>query len=331
MATDENSLGSLLATRRADILDSWLRAQLSASTLRPELLSEAQLRGESEQLLAALIDAWTRDPAGDTSGDTWDRVRAHLDELSRSRALDGYSPSETATFVFSIKQPVFDVLIEESSGDDLVGRLWKASSVVDRLGRMTMEAYQRTREEVIRRQQEEMIEVPHEVRRQLGRHQRRPAGVLVGERKPRREPGNGAPDGRDAAGVAHVEPEGRRQPHMTTVTVVPCPGSVSIVNSCTSRLAPPRPRPSPVPVVKPFRIASWSTASRPRAAPARDSERSAASPIGSISTRSRQEGRSYRDRWRRQGAATGRWARAGRRPGDRQLRRVGGLHCGRGK
>ena len=66
MATDENSLGSLLATRRADILDSWLRAQLSASTLRPELLSEAQLRGESEQLLAALIDAWTRDPAGDT-------------------------------------------------------------------------------------------------------------------------------------------------------------------------------------------------------------------------------------------------------------------------
>lgn len=52
-----------------------------------------QLRSESEQLLAALIDAWTTDPAGDTSSNAWDRVRAQLEELSRSRALDGYSPS----------------------------------------------------------------------------------------------------------------------------------------------------------------------------------------------------------------------------------------------
>ncbi len=159
MATDQNSLGSLLAARHADILDSWVRAQLSASTLRPALLSEAQLRSESEQLLAALIDAWTRDPAGETSGDAWGQVRAHLEELSRSRVLDGYSPSETATFVFSIKQPVFDVVTDASSGDDLVPLLWQASSVVDRLGLMTVEAYQRTREDVIRRQQEEMMEL----------------------------------------------------------------------------------------------------------------------------------------------------------------------------
>jgi rsbT co-antagonist protein RsbR len=157
-ATDGNSLGSLLAARREDALESWLRAQMSASTLRPELLSESQLRSESEQLLAALIDAWTRDPAGDTSGDAWDRVRSHLAELSRSRALDGYSPSETATFVLSIKQPIFEVLRDAGSGEDAV-KLWESSVVVDRLGLMTIESYQRTREEVIRRQQEELIEL----------------------------------------------------------------------------------------------------------------------------------------------------------------------------
>jgi rsbT co-antagonist protein RsbR len=159
MATDESSLGALLAARRADVLEAWLHAQLSASTLRPELLSESQLRGESERLLTSLIDAWTRDPSGDSSSDTWERVRAQLEELSRSRALDGYSPGETATFVLSIKQPVFDVLRDTSSSDELAVKLWEASVVVDRLGLMTMEAYQRTREDVIRRQQEELIEL----------------------------------------------------------------------------------------------------------------------------------------------------------------------------
>jgi rsbT co-antagonist protein RsbR len=159
MATDENSLGALLAARREDVLEAWLRAQLSASTLRPELLSESQLRGESERLLAALIDSWTRDPAGNTSAEDWERVHAQLEELSRSRALDGYSPSETATFVLSIKQPVFDLVRDTSSGDEVAIKLWEASVIIDRLGLMTMEAYQRTREEVIRRQQEELIEL----------------------------------------------------------------------------------------------------------------------------------------------------------------------------
>jgi rsbT co-antagonist protein RsbR len=159
MATDGNSFGSLLAARRGDVLESWLRAQLAATTLRPELLSERELRTESDRLLGALIDAWTKDPAGDTSGNAWESVRAHLEDLSRSRATDGFTPSETATFVLSLKQPMFDVLRDVSEGDDLAASLWDASTVVDRLGLMTMESYQRTREEVIRRQQEELIEL----------------------------------------------------------------------------------------------------------------------------------------------------------------------------
>lgn len=159
MATDQNSLGSLLAARRAEVLESWLRAQLGASTLRPELLSETELRAESERLLVALAEAWTRDPAGNTSGAPWERVRGQLEALSRSRATDGYSPSETATFVFSFKEPVFEVLRDVSSGEELATRLWEASIVIDRLGLLTTEAHQSAREEVIRRQQEELIEL----------------------------------------------------------------------------------------------------------------------------------------------------------------------------
>src|SRR3984885_12887576 len=159
MATEQETTGTLLVSRRAELLEAWLRAQLSASTLRPELLSEGELRSESERLLVALGEAWTKDPGADTSGVAWERLRGQLDELSRSRVADGYSPSETATFVLSLKQPVFDVLREVSSGDELVDRLWEVSTVVDRLGLLTIESFQRTREDVIRRQQEELLEL----------------------------------------------------------------------------------------------------------------------------------------------------------------------------
>jgi rsbT co-antagonist protein RsbR len=159
MATDQIQIGALLADRRTDVLDGWLRAQLAASTLRPELLSEVELRSESTSLLDALSTAWSADPSGNTSGPAWVPVRSQLEDLSRSRATDGYSPSETATFVFSIKQPIFEVLRTVSSGEELATRFWEAATVIDRLGLITTEAFQQGREDVIRRQQEELIEL----------------------------------------------------------------------------------------------------------------------------------------------------------------------------
>lgn len=159
MSKEEESVGALLDARRDQVLDAWVAAQLSAPGLRPELRSESELKAESAQLLGALIDAWSRDPSGDVYGSSWEAVHRTLEELSRVRAVDGYSPSETATFVFSFKQPLFEVLREVASGDDLARRTWEASTVVDRLGLLTIEAYQRVREEVIRRQQEELLEL----------------------------------------------------------------------------------------------------------------------------------------------------------------------------
>ena len=159
MSKEKESIGALLDARRDKVLEVWVAAQLSAPGLRPELRSESELTAESARLLAALIDAWSRDPSGDVYGPSWEAVHRNLEELSRVRAVDGYSPSETATFVFSFKQPLFEVLREVASGDDLALRTWEASIVIDRLGLLTIEAYQRVREEVIRRQQEELLEL----------------------------------------------------------------------------------------------------------------------------------------------------------------------------
>jgi rsbT co-antagonist protein RsbR len=90
----------------------------------------------------------------------FDPVRAFLDDLSRARAVAGYSPSETATFVFSLKAPLFRRLRAASaSADDLADTTWAATERIDALGLYTTEVHQRGREEVILRQQADMLEL----------------------------------------------------------------------------------------------------------------------------------------------------------------------------
>ena len=91
----------------------------------------------------------------------WGEARAFLEDLSRTRARQGFSPSETATFVFSLKQPLFARLRQDLGRDPeaLAGEMWSTSVVLDRLGLYTTEIYQKSREEVIVHQQREMLEL----------------------------------------------------------------------------------------------------------------------------------------------------------------------------
>jgi rsbT co-antagonist protein RsbR len=95
------------------------------------------------------------------TGAHWDDVRASLSDLSKSRAHAGFSPSETATFVFSLKEALFAALRRTHAADPklLNEETLLASSVLDRLGLVTMEAHQRGREQVILRQQQELLEL----------------------------------------------------------------------------------------------------------------------------------------------------------------------------
>jgi rsbT co-antagonist protein RsbR len=91
----------------------------------------------------------------------WEPMRELLEDLSRDRAVQGFSPSETAVFVFSLKEPLFELLREELRGDTdrLANETWTTSRLIDRLGLFTIECFARTREEVIRRQQQELLEL----------------------------------------------------------------------------------------------------------------------------------------------------------------------------
>jgi rsbT co-antagonist protein RsbR len=75
--------------------------------------------------------------------------------------LQGFTARETATFVFSIKRPLFTAIREELSKDSaaMAAEMWSTTESVDELGLYTAEAYIKSREETIRRQQEEMLEL----------------------------------------------------------------------------------------------------------------------------------------------------------------------------
>jgi rsbT co-antagonist protein RsbR len=95
------------------------------------------------------------------TGPEWARVKEFLSGLSARRAKGGYSPSETASFIFSLKQPVFSVLREELPGDAeaMADSIWQATQMLDQLGLFTTEIFLKTREDVISRQQQEMLEL----------------------------------------------------------------------------------------------------------------------------------------------------------------------------
>jgi rsbT co-antagonist protein RsbR len=151
----------LLLKFRNDLLGSWVKTQVSAPTFRPDLTSEGELRTQSEEFLDALITSSRGADLENPEGDGWETLRTMLGDLSRSRALKGFSPTETATFVFSFKQPLFELLARELSTDAraLASEVWLATSLLDRLGLLTTESYQRTRDDIIKRQQSELLEL----------------------------------------------------------------------------------------------------------------------------------------------------------------------------
>jgi rsbT co-antagonist protein RsbR len=154
-------LPEIIKRREQDLLERWIKEQLSAITLNRDLLSESQLREQSREFLGLVAQAAGKSSLLSIDAPAWQPVRDLLGDLSRARAVQGFTPSETATFVFSLKQPLFDVLRQEYDGQAvaLTDELWTASSALDRLGLFTTEVYQKGREEVILRQQQEMLEL----------------------------------------------------------------------------------------------------------------------------------------------------------------------------
>lgn len=142
-----------------DLLADWMAELKAAGSGADGRISEADLRTQATEFLRLLAEGA---PHGtDVNAAAWSPVREFLDEVSRSRVIQGYSSAETATFIFSFKKPLFSRIRDENGNDAaaLADQTWAATELIDKLGLHTVKTFQKSREEVITRQQEEMLEL----------------------------------------------------------------------------------------------------------------------------------------------------------------------------
>jgi rsbT co-antagonist protein RsbR len=160
MAKDKQAIASVLSKHRQELLREWGRSLQQAGSGLDRRISESELHAQAEEFLELLQEAMkVNDP--DHDGPAWQPIRDFLEGISRTRVLQGFTSDQTATFIFSVKKPLFAKLREELSGDvdALADETWRATELIDRLGLITIRAFQKTREDVIHRQQQEMLEL----------------------------------------------------------------------------------------------------------------------------------------------------------------------------
>jgi rsbT co-antagonist protein RsbR len=153
-------LAKILANNQQQLLDGWLDGMLSR-TVRRGAGAESEIRQQASRFIPLLAKAVEAGQNDDIDAASWDDARHLLSEISQSRVRQGFTPIETANFVFSLKEPLFTLLRTELANDPatLVDETADTGALFDKLGLFTVEEYQKSREQVIARQQQELLEL----------------------------------------------------------------------------------------------------------------------------------------------------------------------------
>jgi rsbT co-antagonist protein RsbR len=153
------TLPEILRGDEEALLAEWLKHQAKAAGLAGRL-PEEELREKSRAFLRGFAEAVQQGNLSNIDAPEWAAVRDVLADVSRTGARQGLSPAQTATFVFSLKQPLFERLTKGVTNVAvLAAELWKATTLIDSLGLRTTELFQKGREEVIHRQQRDILEL----------------------------------------------------------------------------------------------------------------------------------------------------------------------------
>lgn len=157
----KTELAKMLQKKKKQIIDLWMKNQLADASLREDLMSNDELRAQSEELVDALLKVLTDENMNNVESAEFDAVFEILSGISMSRARQGFSPRETGIFIFSLKDALLDVLQQEMKNEpaQLYASSLKISKLIDSMGIVTFETFIQGREEVILRQTDEITEI----------------------------------------------------------------------------------------------------------------------------------------------------------------------------
>jgi rsbT co-antagonist protein RsbR len=153
-------LANVIAKYSETLHQGWLDTMLSR-TVRRDKAAESQMPQEATRFLSTLQSTLATAQDHDINTAAWNDVRAVLSDISIIRVQQGFTPIETATFVFSLKEPLFALLRTElaTQPEILIDATMQTGALFDQLGLFTVAEYQKGREQVIIRQQQELLEL----------------------------------------------------------------------------------------------------------------------------------------------------------------------------
>jgi rsbT co-antagonist protein RsbR len=155
-----SKLPEMINKHQEEIRTDWLK-QMSTAVRRADLISSEEIDSQSRELMTAIASGAKSGDVTNLDGPSWGPARDTLNAISASRAKQGFTTSETATFVLSLKQPIFALVRREHVNDPaaMFDEIWKSTQLVDKLALITTDAFQSSREKFIVRQQEELMEL----------------------------------------------------------------------------------------------------------------------------------------------------------------------------
>lgn len=152
-------ISEVLARDEQSFVDEWIKT-IHASSRSSASIAESELRQQCQRFLSSFRTGLDDVGASNPNDPRWKGLRDLLADLSKSRAIQGFSPTETATFVFSFKEPLFRRLrADVRDAQILADQIWGATELLDAFGLYTTDIFLKTREDLIRRAQEDMLEL----------------------------------------------------------------------------------------------------------------------------------------------------------------------------
>jgi rsbT co-antagonist protein RsbR len=153
-----NVIQDIINNHQQDLLKTWEDDQ--KKHIRGDLLKINELREQLKEFLGLFTEAAKKNNFKDMNASEWSKVREFLNSLSYNRGLQGFTPSETALFVFTLKKSLVEKLREKITNQaSTLNEIWEVGDFLDKLGLYTTEVYQKAREDVITRQQNDMLEL----------------------------------------------------------------------------------------------------------------------------------------------------------------------------
>ena len=158
---DPSHVVNLLVKRHDEIINLWIKDRLDSGEFRDELIPKKELRRQSQQIVDMLARSIKDSDGDEFESPAFDEMRVFLNEISRARAVKGYTPLENATYILSLRNTLLPLLAEELEGDAdaLIHEMRFFTSLLDKMGLVMVENYIRSREEIIRQQREDMMEL----------------------------------------------------------------------------------------------------------------------------------------------------------------------------